>query len=443
MKKFINKLENWLMPLANVVSSNKYLLAMRDSFSSLIPFIIGGSFFGIFNWVIFDPNGTILGSNGLNLGAAITGLDTTSEAYLNSGFVSFCQKAQGLCTNVVNVTFGIFSLLLVVSFSYRLAKMWKTKVPFLASLLALSGYLIITPQSITGEAGDVFAAFSLTYFGSGAVLTSIISATFITWIYCKLSASEKLIIKMPETVPPAVASSFGSLIPVTLTLGIITLIASVLTWLNQPALHDLIYATLQAPLMGFSQGLGFALLYQLLVWVFWWFGIHGHSVTAVIQNLVYMPAQLANQTGEATFIFSNGFFEAGLCHVLAIPIAILICSKREDYRAIAKLGLPAMIFNVQEPLAFGLPIVLNPLLLIPYVINPLINTVIGWAFIKMGIMSVFRYVTPWTMPAFFSGMIGGGNIMNGVYQVLCIALNVLICIPFILASNNQTKGESD
>lgn len=443
MKKFINKLENWLMPLANVVSSNKYLLAMRDSFSSLIPFIIGGSFFGIFNWVIFDPNGTILGSNGLNLGAAITGLDTTSEAYLTSGFVSFCQKAQGLCTNVVNVTFGIFSLLLVVSFSYRLAKMWKTKVPFLASLLALSGYLIITPQSITGEAGDVFAAFSLTYFGSGAVLTSIISATFITWIYCKLSASEKLIIKMPETVPPAVASSFGSLIPVTLTLGIITLIASVLTWLNQPALHDLIYATLQAPLMGFSQGLGFALLYQLLVWVFWWFGIHGHSVTAVIQNLVYMPAQLANQTGEATFIFSNGFFEAGLCHVLAIPIAILICSKREDYRAIAKLGLPAMIFNVQEPLAFGLPIVLNPLLLIPYVINPLINTVIGWAFIKMGIMSVFRYVTPWTMPAFFSGMIGGGNIMNGVYQVLCIALNVLICIPFILASNNQTKGESD
>lgn len=443
MKKFINKLENWLMPLANVVSSNKYLLAMRDSFSSLIPFIIGGSFFGIFNWVIFDPNGTILGSNGLNLGAAITGLDTTSEAYLNSGFVSFCQKAQGLCTNVVNVTFGIFSLLLVVSFSYRLAKMWKTKVPFLASLLALSGYLIITPQSITGEAGDVFAAFSLTYFGSGAVLTSIISATFITWIYCKLSASEKLIIKMPETVPPAVASSFGSLIPVTLTLGIITLVASVLTWLNQPALHDLIYATLQAPLMGFSQGLGFALLYQLLVWVFWWFGIHGHSVTAVIQNLVYMPAQLANQTGEAAFIFSNGFFEAGLCHVLAIPIAILICSKREDYRAIAKLGLPAMIFNVQEPLAFGLPIVLNPLLLIPYVINPLINTVIGWAFIKMGIMSVFRYVTPWTMPAFFSGMIGGGNIMNGVYQVLCIALNVLICIPFILASNNQTKGESD
>lgn len=443
MKGVIEKIEKLLMPVANIVSSNNYLLAMRDSFSSLIPFIIGGSFFGIFSWVVFEPSGTILGPNGLNLGKVFTGLDTTSDAYLNSGFVAICQNIQGLCGNVVNVSFGIFSLLLVICFSYRLAKMWKTKVPFLASMLSLSAYLILTPQTVTGEAGDVIGAFSISYFGSSAVLTAILSATMITWLYCKLSSLDKLQIKMPASVPPAVSASFESLVPVILTLGAVTLFASVLKWMNQPALNDLIYATLQAPLMGFSQGLGFALLYQFLVWIFWWFGIHGHSVTAVIQNLVYMPAQLANQTGEAAYIFSNGLFEAGLCHVIAIPIAILIASKREDWRAVSKVGLPAMIFNIQEPLAFGIPIVLNPLLLIPYVLNPLLNTVIGWSFIKLGIMPIFRYTVPWTMPAFFSGMIGGGSIMNGLYQVLCIALNVIVCIPFILAGNAQFKREQE
>lgn len=436
MNGFVSKIERFLMPVANIVSSNKYLLAMRDSFSSLLPFIVGGSFFGIFNWVVFDPTGSIWGPNGANLGKLVTGLSTTSEAYMNTTFVEVFQKIQGMCGMVVNVTFGLFSLLLVISFANRLAKMWKGEEPFVASLLALACYLIVTPQVVEVE-GNSVGAFASSYFGSQAVLTAIIAATVVTWLFCKFSASEKLRIKMPDSVPPAVSDSFKVLIPVTLTLGVVTLFASMLTWFDQPALQDLIYATLQAPLMGFSQGVGFAVLYQFLVWIFWWFGIHGHNVTAAIQNLVYMPAQLTNQTGETAFIFTNGFFEATLCHVIALPIAVLIFSKRDDWRAVSKVGLPSMIFNIQEPLAFGIPIVLNPLLLIPYVLNPIINTLLGYFMISTGMMSVFRYVVPWTMPMFFSGLIGGGNVMNGVYQIICVAINVVVFIPFILAGNAQ------
>ncbi|MDF9823858.1 PTS system cellobiose-specific IIC component [Breznakia sp. PF5-3] len=439
MQGFINKLEKLLMPLANIVSSNKYLLAMRDSFSSLIPFIVGGSFFGIFNWVIFEPEGTILGELGLNLGKVFTGLE--GEAYLNSGFVEICRNLQSMCGAVVTVTFGIFSLLLVLTFGYRLAKMWKNEEPFIAAALALVSYLLITPAKVIGESGDIIDAFSTSYFGSSAVLTAIIATTFVVWFYCKLTKNEKIKIKMPESVPPAVANSFAVLIPVVVVLFVVTLFQSILTWIGEPALNDILYAALQAPLMGFSQGLGFSLIYQFLVWFFWWFGIHGHNVTAVIQNLVYMPAQLANQAGEASYIFSNGFFEAGLCHVIALPIAIFIASKRDDWRAISKVGLPAMIFNVQEPLAFGIPIVLNPLLLIPYVLNPMINTVLGMLLIEIGLMPVFRYVVPWTMPAFFGGLVGTGSIMGGVYQLLCIAINVVIYIPFVIAGNAQYKNE--
>lgn len=438
MQKFIEKIEKLLMPLANVVSSNKYLLTMRDAFTSLLPFVVGGSVFGIFNWVVFDPNGSIMGENGANLGAKITGL--TGEAYMSTDFVGTLQKLQGMFGAVVNVTFGIFALLLVVSFGYRLARMWNNDNPLAASILALVSYLLITPATVAVN-GETISAFSLSYFGSSAVLTALIVTTLVIWVYCKLAENEKIRIKMPESVPPAVAGSFAVLFPVIIVLFGVTLFQSVLTWMNQPALNDVLYAALQAPLMGFSQGLGFALLYQFLVWFFWWFGIHGHNVTAVIQNLVYLPAQLANQAGEASYIFTNGFFEAGLIHVIALPFAIFIASKRDDWRAVAKVGLPAMIFNVQEPLAFGVPIVLNPLLLIPYILNPLINTVLGWAMISLKLMPIFKYVVPWTMPMFFSGMIGTGSIMGGIYQIISVAINVAVYIPFILVSNAQYKIE--
>ena len=95
MNSFIESFERIMMPIAGKISSNKYLLAMRDAFSMLLPFIIVGSFFGIIEWVVIDPWGTIMGANGLNLGHAFTGLDTTSDAYKASSFVGTMQMYQG------------------------------------------------------------------------------------------------------------------------------------------------------------------------------------------------------------------------------------------------------------------------------------------------------------------------------------------------------------
>ena len=108
MNSFIESFERIMMPIAGKISSNKYLLAMRDAFSMLLPFIIVGSFFGIIEWVVIDPWGTIMGANGLNLGHAFTGLDTTSDAYKASSFVGTMQMYQGLCNNAVTVGFGCF-----------------------------------------------------------------------------------------------------------------------------------------------------------------------------------------------------------------------------------------------------------------------------------------------------------------------------------------------
>lgn len=431
-----------MMPIAGKVSSNKYLLAMRDSFSMLLPFIIVGSFFGIMEWVVLDPWGTVLGPDGMNLGASITGL--TGDAYKASGFVATLQILQGLCNNVVTVGFGVFSFLLVVAFAYRLGGIWGGD-KFSTALTATGAFIIMTPQQIVTKAGEKLGGFDMNYFGNKGVLTAIIVATIASWLFVKLSNNEKMKIKMPETVPPAVAKSFEVLVPVFFTLGFFTVFSTILAncqFMGSACLNDLIYSLIQAPLMGFSQGLGFSILYQAIVWFFWWFGIHGHNVTAAIQNMVYMPAQLANQAGDASYIFSNGFFEAGLMHIMGLVIAILIFSKKDSWRAVAKLGAPAMFFNIQEPIAFGLPIVLNPLLLVPYVLVPLVNTVIGYVAISIGLVPIFKYVVPWTMPLFFGGTIGTGSVMGGLLQVVWLLVDIAIYAPFVIAGN-KVKDEYD
>ena len=403
MSGVISGFERVMMPLAARISGNKYLLAMRDAFSMLLPFIIVGSFFGIVQWVLLDPWGTVMGANGLNLGAAFTGL-------------------------------------VVAAFAYRLGTIWGGD-PFANALTALGAFIIVTPQSV----GDI-GAFDLSYFGNKAVLTAIIVATVSSKMFINLSKNQKLTIKMPDTVPPAVANSFAVLMPVFITLFSFTLFSTFLAqmeFMGSRALNDLIYALIQAPLMGFSQGIGFSLLYQGIVWFFWWFGIHGHNVTAAIQNMVYMPAQLANQSGDAAYIFSNGFFEAGLMHVLGLLIAIFLFSKRESWRAVAKVGFPAMLFNIQEPIAFGLPIVLNPLLLIPYILAPLANTIVGWLAVSAGLVPIFKYVVPWTMPLFFGGTIGTGSLAGGILQLVWLAMDICIYAPFVIAGNKIKDTEEE
>lgn len=215
--------------------------------------------------------------------------------------------------------------------------------------------------------------------------------------------------------------------------------------MGKTALNDLIYALIQAPLRGFSQGLGFSILYQFIVWFFWWFGIHGHNVTAAIQNMVYMPAQLANQAGDASYVFSNAFFEElTLLQVMGLVLAIFIFSKKASWRAVTKVGFPAMLFNIQGPIAFGLPIVLNPILLIPYILSLIANTIIGWLAISTGIVPIFKYVVPWTMPSFFGGLIGTGSISGGLLQLVCIAADVCIYAPFVIAANKiKDEGEDE
>ena len=110
MNNIISNIEKMMMPIAAKISGNKYLLAMRDSFSAILPFMIVGSIFGIISWVVLDPSGTIMGESGLNLGALITGL--SGEEYMASGFVAALSKGQQLCSLVTTIGFDVFFIVI-------------------------------------------------------------------------------------------------------------------------------------------------------------------------------------------------------------------------------------------------------------------------------------------------------------------------------------------
>ena len=109
----------------------------------------------------------------------------------------------------------------------------------------------------------------------------------------------------------------------------------------------------------------------------------------------------------------------------------------------AKFSLPAMLFNIQEPVVFGLPIMLNPIFLVPYVAAPLANTVVGWLAISWGIVPIFKFAVPWATPMLFSGTIGTGSLMGGVLQIIWLVLDIFIYAPFVIVANLLRQEEMD
>lgn len=440
----MNKLERILVPLASKLSANKYLSALRDAFAFLVPFLITGSIFGLLSWVILDPSGNVMGENGLNLGHIITGL--SGKEYLASDFVTNLNKAVYLCDAVITGSFSVIGLMLTVILSMKVAEIHNVEIK-MASLIGVCCYLILLPQSITEVLSSgkevTVSGYSIDSFGSSAIITAIFVSFVFIWLFAKFQKNKKLRIVLPDSVPPAVGESFSSLIPVALSLTIAGLLCGGLHWFGLPSVNDLIYNIIQAPLTGFSQGLGFAVLDVFLTQILWWFGIHGGNVVGSIDNAIYLPAQVSNMTGDTHYIFTSSFFGAIGCHNLGLLIAIFVFSKKPEWRAIGKLAIGPTVFNIGEPLMFGLPIMLNPILLIPSILAPIVNVLIGYFAMTLSLVPVFKFSVSWTVPAVLNGALGTGSISGGIMQGLYVVASFLVYAPFVIANNHMNLKKAN
>lgn len=422
-----NKLESYLMPLATKLSSNKVLIAVRDGFLITTPLIIVASIFLLIaNFPI--PNWSEFWSRFLGVGW------------------------EEWFTNVSRAVFNTVGLFTCLGTAYAYGKQRNTDA-IQAGVVALVGFFILTPTKIIVDAikEPVDGVLDMNYLGTNGIFLGILVAFIAVSVYCYVE-KRGWTIKMPDGVPPAVSQSFAALVPSAIVMFIFFVVRIGFGLTHFQTVYNFIFQILQVPLKGAGNTLTAQIIYGFACTIFWFFGINGpavaNSVFAPIAKVLTMENLDAFQAGKHlpnifTDPFSNFFtnFGGGGSTLSLIIVMLLVC-KSERVRKLGKLAFLPGIFGINEPIIFGLPIVLNPLLIIPFNLVPFINLLLSTLVTKLGIIPYTTGVSlPWTTPIGFSGYLSTGSIIAGVYQILLLGLGCLIYYPFIKALDTQYLRE--
>lgn len=439
------------LKIAGKLGSQKHLIAIRDAFIAMFPLTMAGAIAVLLNVLVRDiPN--------------------------NMGWTGFAEAMQPLIELNGYVYFGtiaIMALAFVFALGYNRAQAEKLN-PIAGGLVSFAAFISTIPQTLTivtdltgldksvltklTDLGLMVSGSNLETSQWGVITVAYAGATglFAAMLIGLLSAEvyiffmkKNVIIKMPDSVPPAVNKAFASMIPGIAAIYASALIGYLATLLTGQALNDLISTYIQQPLMGLSQGWFSVVLLAFLVQLFWFFGLHGHNVLGPVMDGIYLPALLENTaTYEATkdvsqlpYLWTRGSFDAygqmgGSGVTIALIIAIFLFSKRQEYRAVAKLSAPMGIFNINEPITFGIPMVLNPLFVVPWLIVPPVCVGIAYAATAAGLIPPVYVSIPWiTPPGLYAFLATGGNVMAGLVSLFNVFVAFCIWAPFVIAAN--------
>ena len=264
---------------------------------------------------------------------------------------------------------------------------------------------------------------------------------------------------MPETVPPAVAKSFSALIPGAVVIAIAGCVYWLFTWAGWGNIHDVIMNILAKPLGALGDTLIGTLVSILLVSLFWFVGIHGGNVVNTAMSPIWLMQtdanRVLNQAGHLDlahgghiitqpFIDNFVYMGGGATIGLVLCIGYLVWRKRASKQSevLAPLTIVPGLFNINEPTMFGLPVVMNLMLIIPFILAPMINAITTYIAMNLGLVPLCNgTVITWTMPPLISGFLATGSIAGSILQLINIVLDVLIYMPFMSALNKRQLME--
>ena len=466
MKVLTDWLEKYLLPIAGKIGNQKHLIALRDAFIGTMPATMAGSVAVLINAIIRD-------------------LPTQFIDGYDANTIPVFREIIGINGFVWNGTLAIAGLIFAFSLGYNLSKAYGVNelaggIVSLASLIQGIAFSFSTtietaiPKELVTTinenfAGDGWSAtadgitasgwgwLKLAHLDGNAFFTAMILGFVATIIYAKLMLAN-VTIKMPEQVPPAVSKAFAAIIPATAALYTIAAFNFFFGKLTDGMLFiDWVQKFIAEPLLGLSQGFGAVLLVSILIQLFWFFGIHGMNVLAPVLEGIWGVAQITNVNlfneggvelvKEQGYLWVRGSFDAytmfgGSGGTLVLIAAILIFSKRADYRAVGKLSLGPGIFNINEPVMFGLPIVLNPIMFIPFIIAPVVTTAIGYFATTAGLVNPVSQQVVWvTPPMLLSFLATGADWRAPIVTLVCMVVAFLIYAPFVIAANKMGPGE--
>lgn len=441
---------NALLSFAGKMQSNKVLSAIKDSFIDNMPVVIMGSFCTLFQFTvsITDPGYISLAKvPGMGWLEALTPIWTTA----NYGCMNFMAVAivflvawhyaenLGHGADKTNAAVALASFVTLMN-TTATGTMTAEKINALNPALNATADVNVT----------IGSAVASSYTAATGLFVALIVGIVSTLLYCALVDSGKLKIKLPDSVPPNVSRSFEVLFPSVIVILVFAVFGFVLNTFFSLNFFALM-AKVMAPLQAIMTGLPGYLVIVVIIMLLWWFGIHGANVMGSVTTPFLTAAYAANNAAYAaqqpipniicTPFVSTFFSQTGSGITGGLIIAILLFSKRDDFKAIARLAIPCGIFNINEPIIFGIPMVMNPVLAIPFFLAPVVAVATGYFLTATGFSPRMVVDAPWTTPVGILGFLAsGGNIKGALAQIISFATSILIYTPFVLATNRQVQA---
>ncbi len=424
MDKFELFLEKKLMPVGEKIARNHYLQAIKNAFVMFTPFLIVGSVFLLIS-------------------------SFPIEAYQTFMTNLFGENWGNIIEVPFNAAYAFMALFLTFLVGYNFALI-KGVDEISSGLLSAVVFLILTPLA---DAGDLGTVLPLEWLGSNGIFVGFIAA-FSTVNIFMIFIKRDFVIKMPEQVPPEVARSFSAIVPATVIMLVALVVRLFFAATGFSTIHAFIFGVIAIPIGTFGTSYFGSLLYSLSLTSLWSVGINSGSMI----NGILRPFWLNNQTENIAalqqglplpHVITEQFFDmiwmGGSGVTLGLLIAMIITSKSRQNKAIAKLSFVPGCFNINEPVLFGLPVILNPIMLIPFNLVPLV--MITTQYIAMSLDLVARptgVVIPWTTPPVISGFLITGSLTGSLMQIVNLIIAALLFYPFVkMIDNKHYKEEQE
>lgn len=418
---FMDKLQEILGKVSIKLSGNLYINAIKDGMLAYMPFAFIASIFLI---IAFFPIPAFT-----DFVSSITGLEAAVW--------------QGKLALVNDASLGIGGLLVLLSISRSLAdKLGINGIQ--VTMTSVVAFMLLVPFG----ANDTGNFISVTYLGAQTIFLSIVISIISAKVY-KFINDKGIKIKMPAAVPPAVAAPFESIIPSFVVIFIFWLLRLTIDAFDGGSALAVFNFILGVPLQKVGGSLIGVVIVKMFSQLLWFFGIHGDSIVNGVMTPIFQVLQDANKTvsmagGTPVNIINQSFWDsfAGIGIVGAI-IAIVIIAKSKRYKEMKKIAGVPYIFNVGEPTLFGIPLMMNVIYFIPFIISNVVSILISYVAFATGLVPVCTGLAqvPWTTPLVISGYLATGSIAGSILQIVCLIVVVLIWLPFVRIADNQLIKE--
>lgn len=421
-----NFIEEKMVPVVSRFASLRYMRALKSGFMVIMPLTIIAS---VFLLITDFP---------------IKGYPEFMASIFGADWDSFLSPAY-------RATFDMMGILLAGTIAYKLAESDEVD-PLPVMIISIVAYVIVTPKFVTAESGEVInKVLPMAWLGTKGVITAILMSITSTELY-RYIVKKNLVIKLPENVPPMVYKSFFSLIPGVAVVAFALLVNGIFLTMGK-SMHEFIYDILQVPLQGLTASPIAITIVAGLNGFLWWFGIHPTVVNSIVNPLLNANSvenlELFKQ-GTLTLENANiGTIQmidqfatiGGAGMTIGLVLSMLVVAKSQRMKMLSKLSTVPAVFNINEPIVFGLPIIMNPLMLIPITLAPIVSVLIAYGAIVIGFMNPFNgVVAPWPTPPVFSGFLVSGW-QGAVVQIVAIIAAFAIYYPFVLALDKQYRKE--